>query len=191
MRNALRGKYGCRLIGSFTVKEVPGNFHVSCHAYFNHYMQMKMEGLVGALDTSHTIHQLYFGREHHLKAIRSRHPEAAVHLLEGKRVVSREGLSAHYHIDIVPTWYHESAINSYNTYQYTCQENAYAAEGQPPVVHFNYQIGGLIVEIAPRGEDFFVFLIHLCAILGGTYAIARAAHNLITNFTSKFEYQLI
>jgi hypothetical protein len=58
-------------------------------------------------------------------------------------------------------------------------------------VHFNYQIGGLIVQIKPNGEDLFLFMIHLCAILGGTYAIARAAHNLISNFTSKFEYQLI
>ena len=81
VREALSNKYGCRLIGSFTVKEVPGNFHVSCHAYFNHYMQMKMEGKLTTLDTSHTIHQLYFGRERHLKAIKSRHPEAALHLL--------------------------------------------------------------------------------------------------------------
>ncbi len=106
VREALGNKYGCRLIGSFTVKEVPGNFHVSCHAYFNHYMQMKMEGHIKALDTSHTINQLYFGKEHHLKTIRNRHPEAALHLLEGKKVVSPSGMSAHYHIDIVPTWYH-------------------------------------------------------------------------------------
>jgi hypothetical protein len=101
------------------------------------------------------------------------------------------GKSVHYHLDIVPTWYHESAISNYYTYQYTYKENTYEVDDQPPVVHFNYAIGGLIVEIKPRGEDLFVFLIHLCAILGGTYAIAQAVHNLISNFTSKFEYQLI
>jgi hypothetical protein len=37
-------------------------------------MQMRGEGLISALNTSHIIHQLYFGKEHHLKAIRSRHP---------------------------------------------------------------------------------------------------------------------
>jgi hypothetical protein len=44
-------------------------------------MQMKMEGQLSTLDTSHTIHQLYFGKEHHLKTIKNRHPEAALHLL--------------------------------------------------------------------------------------------------------------
>jgi len=58
-------------------------------------------------------------------------------------------------------------------------------------VHFNYGIGGLQVEILPQGENLFVFLTHLCAVIGGTYAVARAIHNLLSNFGSKFEYQLI
>jgi len=74
VRTAFKNGYGCRLIGSFTVKEVPGNFHVSCHAYFNYYMQIQAEGAVNALNMSHKIHQLYFGKEAHLKAIKERHP---------------------------------------------------------------------------------------------------------------------
>lgn len=81
VRNAIKNKYGCRIRGSFTVKEVPGNFHVSCHGYFNHYMQTKMEGVLDKLNTSHIINSLYFGKEHHLNTIKSRHPEAALHLL--------------------------------------------------------------------------------------------------------------
>jgi hypothetical protein len=189
VREAVQNKYGCRLIGAFTVKEVPGNFHVSCHAYFNHYMQVQAEGLIESLNTSHIIHKLYFGREHHLTRIKRQHPEASLHILEGHRSIGDS--SFHYHIDIVPTWYHESAISSYYTYQYTYKENSYPSRDQPPVVHFNYAIGGLSVEIKPREEDFSDFLVHLCAILGGIYAIARAVHNLLGNFGPRFEYQLI
>jgi endoplasmic reticulum-Golgi intermediate compartment protein 3 len=75
VREAFVKQLGCRLIGSFTVKEVPGNFHVSNHAYFNHYMQVKMEGHAPAdLDMSHTIHKLYFGQEHHLPRLKRLHP---------------------------------------------------------------------------------------------------------------------
>ncbi len=74
VKESFKNKYGCRLIGQFTVKEVPGNFHVSCHAYFNQFMQAKLDGQVTNLNMSHKIHKLYFGREHHLKTLKSLHP---------------------------------------------------------------------------------------------------------------------
>jgi hypothetical protein len=125
VRNAFKNEYGCRLMGAFTVKEVPGNFHISCHAYFNQYVQMQAEKLLTSLNMTHTIHSLYFGKEHHLKTIKARHPEAKLHGLEGKEVVETKGHSIHYHLDIVPTQYHESALNTYRTYQYTFVENTY------------------------------------------------------------------
>jgi hypothetical protein len=41
VKEAFLNKYGCRVIGSFTVKEVPGNFHVSSHAYQHIYSMLK------------------------------------------------------------------------------------------------------------------------------------------------------
>ena len=81
VRDAFKNGHGCRMVGSFTVKEVPGNFHISCHAYLNHYMQMMTEGLTDKIDMSHKIHSLYFGSEHHLKSLQRQHPEAKLHLL--------------------------------------------------------------------------------------------------------------
>jgi hypothetical protein len=54
-----------------------------------------------------------------------------LHLLEGKSTVHNNAGSSHYHIDIVPTWYHESALNNYYTYQYTYKYNQYHAPEQP------------------------------------------------------------
>ena len=93
---------------------------------------------------------------------------------------------------MVPTHYHQSAISSYHTYQYTYTENSFSVEGQPGVVHFNYHIGGMQISIMPTSQDLPAFLVHLCAIIGGLYALAHAVHNLTSNFTSKYsQYQLI
>jgi len=43
---AFKKQYGCRLVGSFTVKEVPGNFHISSHAYQNIYIVLAMAGVI-------------------------------------------------------------------------------------------------------------------------------------------------
>ena len=98
---------------------------------------------------SHTINKLYFGKEHHLGKLKGIHPEAEVHKLENSSVLNGEK-SYNYHIDIVPTWYHEGMVSNYYTYQYTYHRNPYRAAGQPGVVHFNYHIGGLVVEVKPR-----------------------------------------
>jgi hypothetical protein len=58
---AFKKQYGCRIVGAFTVKEVPGNFHISSHAYQNIYVRLAMAGVIKTLDVSHKIHSLYFG----------------------------------------------------------------------------------------------------------------------------------
>ena len=36
-----------------------------------------------------------------------------------------------------------------------------------------------------------MFMIHMCAILGGAYAICKAIYNWVSNFVGRWEYQLI
>jgi len=82
-------------------------------------------------------------------------------------------------------------VSTYSTYQYTYMENVYKHIGQVGAVNFNYHIGGMQIDIKPTTEDITTFLVHLCAIIGGAYAIAQAMHNFISNFTNKYQYQLI
>ncbi len=60
-KEAFQQKRGCRITGSFTVKEVPGNFHVSSHAYQNIYTRLLIDGVISSVDTSHRIIDFYFG----------------------------------------------------------------------------------------------------------------------------------
>ena len=58
---AFENGYGCQLRGDFTVKEVPGNFHISSHAYQNLYARLRIENVIRTLDMSHRINYLFFG----------------------------------------------------------------------------------------------------------------------------------
>ena len=48
------------MIGSFTVKAVPGNFHLSSHGYDGLFLRTNVI-LRKKMDTSHIIHELSFG----------------------------------------------------------------------------------------------------------------------------------
>jgi hypothetical protein len=68
-KDAFKKNYGCRLTGSFTVKEVPGNFHISSHAYQNIFARLMIDKEIQTLDVSHIIHELYFGDISNIKII--------------------------------------------------------------------------------------------------------------------------
>jgi hypothetical protein len=62
-----------------------------------------------------------------------------------------------------------------------------------PSLYFNYQIGGLVVEVNPESDELSTFLIKLCAIIGGTYAIALFIDNALDSIINdKYkQYELI
>lgn len=70
MRQQLERKEGCRIMGTFFIDRVPGNFHISMHGYNTEVHQLFMSGGLsngfvdsGKFDLSHRIHTLYFGDE--------------------------------------------------------------------------------------------------------------------------------
>lgn len=70
-------------MGSFTVKEVPGNFHVSTHAYQNLYSRLMIDGVITTVDTSHKIHDFYFGDKKSIEYVEKKHPESQLRKLKG------------------------------------------------------------------------------------------------------------
>ena len=77
-KHAFQNGYGCRLQGDFTVKEVPGNFHISSHAYQNIYARLRMDNVIKTLDMSHKINYLFFGDMDNITKIQKQHPEAVL-----------------------------------------------------------------------------------------------------------------
>ena len=68
-REGFNKNLGCRLKGDFTVKEVPGNFHISSHAYQNIFQRLRHEGILNTLDMSHKVNYLFFGDADNMSTI--------------------------------------------------------------------------------------------------------------------------
>ena len=195
-KEAFQRKLGCRLVGSFTVKEVPGNFHVSSHAYQNIYVRLAMDGVIETLDVSHKIHELYFGDLKNVKSIQKAHKEAQLMSLDGHNRIydmttTPHSYTSHYHLDIVPTTYGDYLMGKVEAYQYTYNHNTYEV-GHMPSLYFNYHIGGMKVFITPFRFRFSSFLLQMFAILGGIYTIASFVDHMVHQaIGSKNEYNLI
>ena len=180
---AFKNNYGCRLRGSFTVKEVPGNFHISSHAYQNIYVRLGMNGVIKTLDVSHVIHSLYFGETDDVMKIQKTHPDAQLLPLNNHTRIydmstSPHSYTSHYHIDIVPTRYDLGSLGSTETYQYTYNHNSYEVSHMPSL-YFNYHIGGTRVYMSTFKGFFSTFLLNVCAVIGGIYALCSFINNIL------------
>lgn len=135
---AIKNKYGCRVTGSFTVKEAPGNFHISSHAYEPNYVRSYIKGLFKGLDVSHIIHKLHFGQAD-VDKIYAAHPEAELMRLDGHNRTYNDpeaSFVSNYHLSIVPTTY-AHILGSTSTYQYTWNHNSSPLpENEMAIVNF-------------------------------------------------------
>ena len=52
-------------------------------------------------------------------------------------------------------------------------------------VVFNLKRGGLIVEVSSSYGGFFMLLMNLCAVLGGTFVLCRALYILLVHLCQK------
>jgi len=96
----------------------------------------------------------------------------------------------HYHLDIIPTYYFQG-FTSIDTYQYIWKFNK-AVTDELPVVYFQYKIGGIAVEVNSNREVIWVFLMELCSVVGGTFAISSFLTNLLSSFESgRKGYELV
>lgn len=85
---------------------------------------------------------------------------------------------SHYHVDIVPTVYVHHLMGETRAYQYTYNHNTFEVNHMPSL-YFNYNIDGVVVEVKPQNDGLSAFLIKLCAIIGGTYAVASFLDNAL------------
>jgi hypothetical protein len=69
VKNSLKNKEGCNIKGFIVVHKVPGNFHISSHAYGSMLQRLASEGYF-TFDVSHRINHLSFGEDKDLKYIK-------------------------------------------------------------------------------------------------------------------------
>ena len=74
---------GCQVFGHFFVNKVPGNFHISAHAYGSVIQRLASMGYF-RFDLSHTINHLSFGDEKEIINIKNTFGEGVLSPLDGK-----------------------------------------------------------------------------------------------------------
>lgn len=106
------------------INRVPGNFHISSHAYREIIYELQNQGLT--LDYSYKLNHLSFGKEEDMKSIKSSFPEQGVLSpidgLEVNAMPNNEGkmmpLDSKFYLIAIPSIFKDSGIlgSEYHAY---------------------------------------------------------------------------
>ncbi len=75
---------GCIVEGTVIINKVPGNFHLSTHAFGQVVQMIYMGGR--QLDFTHTVKHLSFGNDTQMKQIQSKYGEKFVFDMDGHHI---------------------------------------------------------------------------------------------------------
>ncbi|KAK3185024.1 hypothetical protein Dsin_032310 [Dipteronia sinensis] len=161
---------GCHIYGSLEVNKVAGNFHFSPGKSFHQSNFHLLDLLAFQRDSyniTHSINKLAFGD----------YFPGVTNPLDGVQWMNENPYGMYqYFIKVVPTVY--TSIRGYNiqSNQYSVTEHFRSSEfGRPeshPGVFFFYDLSPIKVTYKEEHISFLHFLTNICAIIGGTFAMA-------------------
>ena len=100
VKNQMIQHNGCRLKGSFSVNKVPGNFHISSHAYGPVIQRLAQEGYFQNYELSHKINHISFGDDAAIKSIKSNFNTGELNPLDKTEKISREKKVYEYYMKV-------------------------------------------------------------------------------------------
>jgi hypothetical protein len=167
-------KEGCALRGTFTIKLVPGNFHLSFHNYFPEFQQI-MASTQYRPDLSHAIDWLYFGdyNEDEMIQITSQFGLEGLHTLKSTDhlgLTEKLGFphGVEHKISIVPSKFLQPDGTTTEIYQFTANSR-YFKQTNNVAITFAFDLENLRMVYHKRYGSFTHFCIQSVAILGGLY----------------------
>eukprot|EP00397_Hematodinium_sp_SG-2012_P049977 GEMP01057872.1.p1 GENE.GEMP01057872.1~~GEMP01057872.1.p1 ORF type:complete len:285 (+),score=46.97 GEMP01057872.1:220-1074(+) len=178
IKERVKDKEGCRVAGFLRINKVPGNIHVSTHTFFP--MMGNLWSDNDSVDLSHRISHLSFGSDedilHVLRNFRDSGIVAPLDKVERQVPLSDTGSAKpiiyEYYLKIVPTSFELMGYNATHVFQFTANSNQ-ITNSHMPSIYFRYDFSPVTVKFHDeKEENFFQFLIHICAILGGVFSAA-------------------
>lgn len=175
------GGGACRLHGSFPVKKVAGNFHITTGRSIPHpqgHAHLNINVPKEAVNYSHRVDTLAFG-----PAI----PGVLNPLDSAHKLVTEQNHQFQYYLQVVPTKF-RTFQNSLSTNQYSVRErNRTIDRGRGSHgmagIFFKYDISPLMVEVEEARRPFWQFLVRLCGIVGGIFATSGMLNALFGSLT--------
>lgn len=176
----------CRVYGSLEVNKVAGNFHITAgksvpvfprgHAHISMMVHEK------EYNFSHRIDHFSFGES--VKGI--------INPLDGEEQVSSDNFHVfNYFIKIVPTEVRTYAAGNIDTYQFSVTQrnrtiNHSKGSHGVPGIFVKYDLNALKIRVVEKHRPFSQFLIRLCGIVGGIFAVSGMLHNWTEFFVEVF-----
>lgn len=178
IKKQVMDKEGCQLRGFFKVNKVPGNFHISSHAFGPTVSRLAGDGLL-LVDVNHKINHLSFGNGEEIKEIKKHFKEGVLNPMDGTIETRKEKTIYEYYIKIVPTTYKELNGKTFYVNQYNYNSNASPSGNKFPSVYFKYELSPVTVEYTQYKDAPLNFFIQICAILGGVFTVTGIIDALI------------
>ena len=110
VKTAAKNKEGCQIVCSIEVLRVPGNFHISSHAYGQTIARLIAEADF-KLDITHTINHISFGEESDINQIKTNFNDGILNPIDGVKKEAVEGKIYEYYLKVVPTSYTDISGN--------------------------------------------------------------------------------
>ena len=187
INTSLNNGEGCRLKGSFEVMRVPGNFHISSHAYGDVIKEMLMTYKDLEFDMSHTVNHISFGNENELtnvesefKGVGNLYPLDMVYTKDNK-----DNMLFEYYLNIVPTIYGDVNGKEIKVHQFTYNKSKSQSGLLIPTIYFRYDISPILVKYTQDKPNAFNVVVNVCAVLGGLITISGMLHSLILKLIKK------
>lgn len=186
----LTKKEGCQLAGSVQIHKVPGNFHISSHTYQEAYQKLFYAG--HQIPMKHIINHLSFGEKEDIKEIQSRYGIYMNTELDGTKIIRdtmRGGqLYVEYVLDLTEAEFQREGAGvdalghpiKHSGYEYRSMKTILTTHGMG-AVWFKYDISPIKVHYTMFYQSFGDFAAHLCAIIGGFFAVAGIFESFVRN----------
>ena len=180
LKSVIDAEEGCRVVGFIFVTRVPGNFHISFHVAAN-IVNALPRTYLQKIKFSHTINHLSFGNKEDEELIESEFGAEQFWLYDGKNVEDHWGVVKHeYFMKIIPVQFiNQIKGESFNSYQYSLNLNSQAFHASFGAIFFRYDFEDLTMRYTKVSKNLSGFVISLCAILGGAFAVLGFVNNLV------------
>lgn len=173
-------KQGCKLKGKFDVNKVPGNFHISSHAY-NHLATQLIYQQVYTWDYSHTVHHLSFGDRELIEKLSEKVDTKNMHPIDGKEKINdMYKKQTEYFMNIIGSNYNLD-FEAIDVYQITLTESVFSVDNHVPGVYFRYDLSPINVNYSYEEKNIFELFITICGIIGGTYGVFGVIDSIFFN----------
>lgn len=113
----------------------------------------------------------------------------ALKVTEGERTFTKN-LQTNFYLIAVPSYFTDTSGNRYHVYQLT--QNFISDTNSPQsILMFNYELSPITVQYTQSKENFFEFMVYICAIVGGVFTVAGIVDAVIHRSVSSLFKQRI